>query len=232
MEGDTDRLELVCDILEQLLMSLLFMVEHFPKDVKEYITRNNDYQKDVSELVGYSPIGRISYLADRIETEDDDYYEEEDDDEENSGSYSWKVRSVVTSLIGHLARLDSFLVDEFVGLTKLYDRLMETKLEVREAAFEAFNRIVHCVTVEENTKKLDIENIVLYPIRRTRTKFKEIANEFLENLIKKLNELTSKNSVDQKSVLESSRLLLVVCKSFAGTIANDPDLVRILFPLL
>ena len=79
---------------------------------------------------------------------------------------------------------------------------------------------------------MDIENIVLYPIRRTRTKFKELTNGFLEHLIRKLNELTSKNSVDQKSVLESSRLLRTICKSFAGTISKDSLLVELLFPLL
>lgn len=138
----------------------------------------------------------------------------------------------MTSLIGRLCRLDNFLVDEFIGLIKLYDRLMETNIQVREAAFETFNRIVHCVTVEENTKKLDIENVILYPIRRTRTKFKEVANEFLEYLVKKLKELTAKNTIDQKSVIECSRLLLAVCKSFAGTISKDQELVPLLFPLL
>lgn len=142
------------------------------------------------------------------------------------------MRIVVTSLIGRLCRLDNFLVDEFIGLIKLYDRLMETNIQVREAAFETFNRIVHCVTVEENTKKLDIENVILYPIRRTRTKFKEVANEFLEYLVKKLKELTAKNTIDQKSVIECSRLLLAVCKSFAGTISKDQELVPLLFPLL
>ena len=229
--GDTDRLEIVCDILEQLLLSVLHMVEHFPKDVREYISRNNNYQKDVSELVGYSPEGRISYLADKIEVEEDDYYDDEEEYDDN-GVHSCKVRRVVTSLIGHLARLDNFLVDEFIGLTKLYDRLLESSLEVREAAFDTFNRIVHCITVEENTKKLDIENMVLYPIRRTRTKFKELANEFIEHIVKKVDNLTAKSSVDQKSVLECSRLLLAVCKSFAGTISKDPDIIHILFPLL
>ena len=232
VDGDTDRLEVVCDILEQLLMGVLHLVEHFPKDVREYITHNSSYQKDVSELVSYSPGGRISYLADKIEVEEEDDYYDEEEDYDDSGSHSCRVRRAVTSLIGHLARLDNFMVNEFIGLIKLYDRLLETSVEVKDAAFETFNRIVHCVTIEENTKKLDIENVVLYPIRRTRTKFKELANEFLEKIKKKLNELTSKSSVDQKSVLECSRLLLVVCKSFAGTIAKDAELVPILFPLL
>jgi hypothetical protein len=128
--------------------------------------------------------------------------------------------------------LDNYLADEFIGITKLYNRLMETSLEVRDATFDTFNKLVNSMTVEENTKKMDIENIVLYPFRRARTKFKDSANEFLDHLIKKINELTSKNSVDAKSVLECSRLLVAVCKSFAATICEDKAVLAILLPLL
>lgn len=78
VEADTDRLEVVCDILEQLLLGVLYLVENFPKDARDYITRNNSYQKDVSELVSYNPAGRITYLADKIEVEEEDeYYDDE-----------------------------------------------------------------------------------------------------------------------------------------------------------
>jgi hypothetical protein len=125
------------------------------------------------------------------------------------------------NLVGWLLKLDNYLAEEFISLTKLYNRLIETSPEVRDVAFDTFNKLVRSMTVEENTKKMDIENIELYPIRRARTKFKDSANEFLDHLVKKISELTSKTSIDPKSTLECSRLLVAVCKSLKNSKINE-----------
>jgi hypothetical protein len=180
---------------------------------------NQNYVADISNLVSYSPGASIAYLQDKMEA-DDDYY---DDDEEDFGdsNESYRVRRVATTLAGHMSKLDQSLGEEFIRLKGLYDRLLEAKSEVRESAFDAFETIVLNITVEESTKKLDIENIELYPLKRAKTKYKDVAGDFLDRLLKKLKELTSKNSIDQKSALESAKLLAIVCKSFASIIAES-----------
>lgn len=104
---------------------------------------------------------------------------------------------------------------------------------MREAAFQAFEAIVQNITVEESTKKTDIENIELYPLKRAKTKYKDVAEEFLERLLKKISELLSKNSVDQKSSIESARLLASVSKSFATAIGESKGkLLPLVFGIL
>lgn len=229
-ETDVERLDLVCDILCHILQSILAVVESFPKEIQVQMINNSAYEKDIQELVSYSPGARISYLQNRVEAEDDDG--DDSDGDEPEGSESYRVRQAGTVLVGALGRLDPALSDSFIHNGRLYERLLESKPEVREAAFAAFEGLIHCITVEESTSKLDIENTELFPLKRARTKFKGSSHQLLERLVRTLSELTSKNVIDEKSTLECAKMLASICRSLAGTIAESPDVLNPVLALL
>ncbi len=83
---------------------------------------------------------------------------------------------------------------------------------------------MYTITVEENTKKIDIENIEMFIIKRARTNYKEVALDLVERLVKKLNEVTSKNSIDPKTTGEVAKLLSSICYSFASSISDNPKI--------
>jgi hypothetical protein len=87
-----------------------------------------------------------------------------------------------------MGKLDQSLAGNSIYLTKLYDRLLESNAEVREAAFSGLETLVHCITVDDSsTHKTDIDNMELFPLKRARTTFKSSSLEFLERLLKKLS---------------------------------------------
>lgn len=51
------------------------------------------------------------------------------------------------TLAGHMSKLDSSLGDAFIRMKGLYERLLESKPEVRQSTFEAFKTIVRNITV-------------------------------------------------------------------------------------